>query len=205
MIVIGLTGGIGSGKSTVTEFLKNKGYIVIDADKISHDITKKGSPVLDQIRAVFGDDVFETDGELKRKSLAKIVFQSPSKRKALEEMTTKVVLESMEKQLNDLRKTDTYDIIFLDVPLLFETGADKLTDFIWLIDAETDIRINRVMIRDKVQKEQVIERIKCQMPSDIKGELSDEIVNNSNGKESLYNEIERLLNIYGKYDRKKSL
>lgn len=198
MKVIGLTGGIGAGKSTVTDFLKQKGYTVIDADAIAHQITEKGTDTLKEIALHFGPDILREDGSLDRKKLAAIVFSDQGKKTQLEQLTTVEVVNIIKKRLDDLREEEKYDIIFVDAPLLFETGADKLTDLVWLVDANLEARISRVMERDRASREAVRHRIENQMGSEEKKKLSQEIIDNSKGKEELYQQVERLLMRYVK-------
>lgn len=198
MKVIGLTGGIGAGKSTVTDFLKQKGYTVIDADAIAHQITEKGTDTLKEIALQFGPDILQADGALDRKKLAAIVFSDERKKTLLERITTVEVVNIIKKRLDYLREEGKYDIIFVDAPLLFETGADKLTDLVWLVDADLEARISRVMERDRTSREAVRHRIENQMGSEEKKKLSQEIIDNSKGKEELYQQIERLLMRYVK-------
>ncbi len=196
MKVIGLTGGIGAGKSTVSAYLRKKGYVIIDADAISHHITEKGSPVLEKIRESFGSQVVRSDGSLDRKKLADIVFSDKEKLKLLETLTTREVIKDIEKRLHQIKESGTGGLIFVDAPLLFETGADRLTDYVFMVDADMETRINRVTERDHAERKQVLARIKSQMPSEEKTARSDEVIDNSKGKEELYRQIEALLEKY---------
>ena len=198
MKVIGLTGGIGAGKSTVTNYLRKQGYLVIDADAIAHQITEKGSPALKKIALCFGEEVLYEDGSLNRKKLAAFVFSDEEKKRQLEQLTTVEVVYIIKTQLEDLRKKGKQDIVFVDAPLLFETGADKLTDMVWLVDADMEARISRVMDRDGTSREAVVSRVQNQMDSSEKKKLSAEIIDNSKGKEELYQQIEYLLMRYVK-------
>ena len=198
MKVIGLTGGIGAGKSTVTNYLRKQGYLVIDADAIAHQITEKGSPALKKIALCFGAEVLYEDGSLNRKKLAGFVFSDEEKKRQLEQLTTVEVVYIIKTQLEDLRKKGKQDIVFVDAPLLFETGADKLTDMVWLVDADMEARISRVMDRDGTSREAVVSRVQNQMDSSEKKKLSAEIIDNSKGKEELYQQIEYLLMRYVK-------
>ena len=198
MKVIGLTGGIGAGKSTVTNYLRKQGYLVIDADAIAHPITEKGSPALKKNALCFGAEVLYEDGSLNRKKLAAFVFSDEEKKRQLEQLTTVEVVYIIKTQLEDLRKKGKQDIVFVDAPLLFETGADKLTDMVWLVDADMEARISRVMDRDGTSREAVVSRVQNQMDSSEKKKLSAEIIDNSKGKEELYQQIEYLLMRYVK-------
>lgn len=198
MKVIGLTGGIGAGKSTVTDYLREQGYFVIDADAIAHQITEKGSPALKKIALCFGAEVLYEDGSLNRKKLAAFVFSDEEKKRQLEQLTTVEVVYIIKNQLDDLRKDGKLDIVFVDAPLLFETGADQLTDMVWLVDADLEARISRVMDRDRASREAVVGRVHNQMDSSEKKKFSAEIIDNSKGKEELYQQIEYLLMRYVK-------
>ena len=196
MKVIGLTGGIGAGKSTVSDYLLDKGFTVIDADKIARSMTEKGSETLQALTEAFGEDILFTDGCLDRKKLAAIVFSDEKKRLVLEELTTKKVVQIIEEKITGLQEEGYEAPVFIDAPLLFESGADKLCDAVWLVDASIDIRIRRVMARDDVTSEEVKRRILNQMNSSEKIARSTDIIDNSKGKEALYEQVERLLERY---------
>ena len=196
MKVIGLTGGIGSGKSTVSSYLREKGYYILDADQIAHDITKKGSPVLGRIAEAFGADMLDADGNLQRKKLAAVAFATAENKALLESLTTAEVVRIISNQVAELRNDGKHDIIFIDAPLLFEAGVDQLTDLVWMVSADDDIRIARVMDRDRVTREDVLQRIANQMDNDEKIRRSQEMIDNSRGKDELYQQVEALL---GKY------
>lgn len=196
MNVIGLTGGIGAGKSTVSDYLLDKGYIVIDADKIARALTDKGSDTLQALTAAFGEEILFADGSLDRKKLAGIVFSDGEKRLILEEITTKEVVRIIEERLMQLQGEGCKGPVFVDAPLLFESGADKLTGAVWLVDADLDVRVARVMARDSASAEDVKRRIANQMDSEEKKARSTDIIDNSKGKELLYRQVERLLEKY---------
>ena len=196
MKVIGLTGGIGSGKSTVSGFLREKGFLILDADQIAHDITKKESPVLQQIADAFGADMLDAVGNLQRKRLAAVAFSTPENKALLESLTTAEVVRLIEEQVVQLRNNAEYDIIFIDAPLLFEAGVDRLTDLVWMVSADEQIRIARVMARDQVSEADVLQRIANQMDNDEKIRRSQELIDNSSGKEELYQQVEALLEKY---------
>ena len=196
MKVIGLTGGIGAGKSTVSDYLLDKGFTVIDADKIARSMTEKGSETLQALTEAFGEDILFTDGCLDRKKLAAIVFSDEKKRLVLEELTTKKVVQIIEEKITGLQEEGYEAPVFIDAPLLFESGADKLCDAVWLVDASIDIRIRRVMARDDVTSEEVKRRILNQMSSSEKIARSTDIIDNSKGKEALYEQVERVLERY---------
>ena len=196
MKIIGLTGGIGAGKSTVTEILIKEGYPVIDADRISRKITEKGSPVLEKIAGVFGNDMILPGGELDRKKLASLVFSDSEKRLRLEEITTKEVVRIISEKLDRMKSRGQTDPVFVDAPLLFESGADRLTDLVWTVDADISVRVERVCARDGATPQEVRDRIDAQMSSRRRAERSAEVIDNSKGKEELCRQVKELLKKY---------
>lgn len=198
MKVIGITGGIGAGKSTVSGYIASLGYPVFDADEVSRGLTADGSPVVDELAETFGEEILVRKGVLNREKLAEIVFSDPEKNHKLREIVTMKVREAGIKWISEYRKKEKYDIIVLDIPLLFETGSEDLCDAVWFITADDDVRRRRVMERDGVTAEQVKSRMKSQMPEKEKAQRSDEIVDNSRGVEELHRTVDALLK---KYDR----
>ena len=196
MKIIGLTGGIGAGKSTVTEILIKEGYPVIDADRISRKITEKGSPVLEKIAGVFGNDMILPGGELDRKKLASLVFSDSEKRLRLEEITTKEVVRIISEKLDRMKSRGQTGSVFVDAPLLFESGADRLTDLVWTVDADISVRVERVCARDGATPQEVRDRIDAQMSSRRRAERSAEVIDNSKGKEELCRQVKELLKKY---------
>ena len=195
MKVIGITGGIGTGKSTVSEYLRNKGYRIIDADEISRSMTRKGSPVLDEIAEAFGPDMIGPDGELLRQRMAQVVFSDPVKKEKLERIVTDRVVEETRRQADELREQGD-GLGFLDAPLLFEAGCDRFTDGVWLVTADPELRIQRVMERDQCSREQVMARMANQMPEEEKRKRSTEILDNSGDLDDLLQKIDALLAKY---------
>lgn len=200
MIIIGITGGIGSGKSTVSGYLSGLGYTVIDADKISREITENDNNALLEIRRAFGVDVFNSDDTLNRKALANIVFSESSKKRILEEIVISRAEAIIKEKISAFKASHSEKkAVFLDAPLLLETGMNRLTDKVWLCDAFDEIRIQRVMSRDGLKREEIIARMKNQMSREEKIKFADEVIENNLGREELLSNIERLLS---KYDLK---
>lgn len=200
MKIIGLTGGIGTGKSTVSSYLKKKGCIILDADKISREMTEKDSPALVEIGKAFGEHLILDDGNLDRKSLGNIVFNDKAKLDILQSIITNKVVEHINHQLTALRDIDCDKIVIVDAPLLFECGMENLADENWLVVASLDVRINRIMMRDNLTEAEIMSRIGNQMSEDEKKKLSDYIIDNSGTLEDLYKQIdfqlERISNEY---------
>ena len=198
MKVIGITGGIGSGKSTVSDIIKKNNFPVIDCDEISRELTQKDNTVLDEIRRCFGTSVFDDNGNLLRQELANIVFSDSSKKKILEDIVVTRIFEIVRDDLSKHRSLGT-KLVFIDAPLLIETGLNRLCDICVLVTADTETRINRVEKRDGISRDRVLERINNQMPESEKKAVADELIDNSGSIEYLNNSVERLINKYVEY------
>lgn len=187
-MIIGLTGGSGTGKSTVVKFFENNGYIVLDFDKISRDVCKKDMPCLKELVDNFGEEILYPDGFLNRKYLGAIVFSDREKLKLLNSITHKYIIEEM---YAFLEKNKNSNIIF-DAPLLFEAGIDVLCDKTISVLADKDIRINRIMKRDGITRAQAINRIKSQKDDDFYKTKSDMIIINNSSVDDLDNKLKEL-------------
>ena len=192
MEIIGLTGGIGTGKSTVSAYLAQKGCKIIDADLISHQMTEAGSPCLAEIKAAFGEDVFLRDGNLDRKKVGRLVFADATKKKTLEQIITRRVIEKTLRILQDCRAQQE-DLVVLDAPLLFECGMQRYTDETWLVVCRTETRLRRIAARDGLAEEDIQKRIANQMSTEQKEKLADYIIDNSRDLAWLYAQIDTLL------------
>ncbi len=193
MKVIGLTGGIGTGKSTVSAYLKQKNIPVVDADQIAREITAPGSPVLDDIRALLGDDVFFEDCTMDRQKVASIIFSNQEILSAYEALTTAEAVRRCISELDEYRQQGIYDMAVLDAPLLFECGLESQTDEDWVVDADLEVRISRVMARDGISRQAIMDRIHRQMSSEKKRELADFVIDNSGSLDELHVQIDQLL------------
>ncbi len=196
MRIIGITGGIGTGKSTVSSYLRGKGFDVIDADAVAGELAEEQS-VLDEIRDYFGDEVLTAGGTLDRKKMARIVFADAGKKEMLESIITSRVVMIVSREAEEYRsgkkKASKGDVVFLDAPTLFETGADRLCDEVWLVSCGLETRISRAEKRDGARREELIARIASQMSEDEKAERADRIIYNDGSKEELYEKIDDLL------------
>lgn len=192
MKIIGLTGGIGSGKSTVSEYLQQKGLTIIDADKIAREIVVPGSGVLAEITKLFGTDILFEDGSLNRKKLGGMVFSDSQKKFALDSLMHHKVIELIEKQMKELEMAGT-KVIFVDAPLLFETGLDGHVNEVWVVDVDDETRIHRIMGRDSLSRDEILKRIASQMSRKEKNEKADYIIDNTGTIDQLYVQIDTLL------------
>lgn len=196
MLSIGLTGGIGSGKSTVSSELERLGYRVIDCDKIAHRMTEKGSPVLDELAENFGSEIIKNDGSLDRKALAAIVFCDKEKRLKLQNIVTQRVIDEAASDLARLESQGSSETVFVDMPLLFETESEDIFDRTLLVTCSLETRIKRVMERDGTTREKVLARINSQMPQEEKAVLADDVIDNSGAPENTYKQLHELLDKY---------
>ena len=193
MKIIGLTGGIGTGKSTVSDYLKKNGCMIIDADEISRKMTAKGAPALAVIKKTFGDRYVSADGELDRKALGDLVFGDSEKLGILQNIITEKVIDETKCRLKNLSDTKYDGIIVLDAPLLYECNMDDIADENWLVKSDNEVRIERVAARDNLTRDQIMARIDNQMSQREKEKRSDYIIDNSGTLDELYKQIDSLL------------
>ena len=173
--IIGLTGGIGTGKSEAAKFLASLGAVHLDADAISLELTEPGGEALEPIRAEFGEGVFREDGTLDRRALANITFSDPARKRALEAILHPRIQRDIMRGI-DRAAEEGAKVVILDVPLLFETGMDALCDETWVLSADPETQVARVMMRDRVEREQVEARIQNQMPAEEKEKLATQVI-----------------------------
>lgn len=185
MKVIGVTGGTGSGKSTVSEILAKEGATVLDADKIAKEIQKKGSETFGKIVDAFGENVVDkTTGELDRKKLSDIVFADESKRLLLNRIVHGEVAKVFKKRLAVLEEAGT-KIAVLDVPLPTEEGFFDLVNVVFAVVANDDLRIERLMKRSGMTEEEAEKRIAAQLSNREYSELADVVIENEGTHEEL--------------------
>ena len=180
--VLGLTGGIGSGKSAASQWFESQGIAVVDADIVAREVVDIGQPALQQIREAFGDWVLLENGSLNRRALREHIFQSPEARKTLENITHPAIRTSIIQQLHAAQSP--YAILVS--PLLFETNQHELTQHTLLIDAAIELQIQRASQRDRQNVEQIQKIIAAQMPREQKCAMADDIVLNDGELEHLY-------------------
>lgn len=192
MRVIGLTGGIASGKSLVSRFLKELGAVVIDADQIARDVVRVGSPAWMEIVQEFGEGVCNPDGSLDRKKLGKIVFSERSKLDRLNRITHPYIISEIKRLLNDYRKSAPDSIVVLDVPLLFETGLERMVDEVWVVYVDHQTQLERLMKRDGLSVEDALRKISSQIPLEEKIKLADHVIDNRGDPQETFLQVKRL-------------
>lgn len=191
MKIIGVTGTSGAGKTTVSKILEKKySAHIIDADKVAKRLTKKGTMYLNSIVKYFGIDILDNTGELKRKELARIIYEDENKRKALNNITFIHVVQEIKENINKLKYKE---LIVIDAPLLYESNLDKVCDIAIGVIAKEEDKINRICLRDGISEEMARKRLAIQLNDDyIKQRADYVIINNGNLKE-LEDEIKKIL------------
>lgn len=176
-MIIGITGGIGSGKTTLSNLLRSNGYPVYDTDKEARRLQNEDEKLITETKALFGENIY-INGELDRKTVASIVFRQPELLTQLSSIVHPVVKNDIIQWASIFTSNK---LIFIESAVLFEGGFDAFTDKIILVTASEEIRIARVMKRDGITREQIIARIKNQIPEAIKAQKSDLVINTDQG------------------------
>ena len=174
---IGLTGGIASGKSTVCDFFSQLSVEIIDADKISHDITKKDGLAFQEILDHFGNKILGLDGELDRQKLRSLIFNDADEKRTLEKIIHPKVLNEINKNISD----STASYLIIAVPLMIETGMNKLMDRVLLVDCSIETQVRRLIERDKCTKQQAQSIIENQASLESKRAICDDVIVNEEG------------------------
>lgn len=188
MILIGLTGGIASGKSTVSQVLRELGAPVVDADALVHQLQVPGSPLLAAIVREFGPAVLRDDGSLDRPALGRIIFADADRRRALEAIVHPAVRERMWAEVESYRQAGRPAVV-LDVPLLIEGGMDKAVDRVWVVYVDGATQLQRLMARDGLTAVQAAERISAQMDLEAKRRQADLVIDNRGGPEQTRSQV----------------
>lgn len=193
MTIIGVTGGIGAGKSSVSQILKKLGAHVIDADQLSRRAVEYGTPAYYRIVDEFGTQILKSDNTIDRKRLADIVFRSPDRRRRLEEIIHAEVIDEMTKEINMLKARDYQGMVVLDVPIPVEHGFLDKVDTVWVVTAPDELRIERVCKRSGLSPEEAQNRILSQMSQDEYISLADEVIENHGTFEELDEIVSKLV------------
>ena len=187
MLIVALTGGIGSGKSTVGQLFEDLGAIVIDSDQLARDVVERGTNGFDQIISAFGDEVLK-NGDLDRAALGELVFKDPAKRKQLEQITHPLIRKAFSK-IVESSKGDS--IVVNQIPLLVESNHDYKFDHVITISASEDVRIERLLKRG-MNLNQIKQRLQAQSTDAQREEISDSIIRNDKSQAELLPEVEKV-------------
>ena len=187
--IIGLTGGIASGKSTVTSYLKKKGYPVIDADRVVHDLQAPGGELYQALVEHFGRDILLDTGDLNRPALAQCIFSSQKEIAWSNQVQGEMIRKALARERDRLAKTE--DLFFMDIPLLIEQGYLDWFDQVWLVYVTEDTQLERLMERNALTEDQARDRLVAQMSLDEKKALVDLVIDNNSKCDHLYQQIDK--------------
>ena len=191
-LVLGLTGGIATGKSTADKFFEEKNIPIVDCDEIAHNIMNVNKPAWKDIKEVFGEKYLNEDQTINRKKLGKLVFNDPTKMKILNEITHPRIFQEMESQIAQY-KSEGYSLIIVDAPVLFESHSEKYYDKTLVISLPQDLQIKRLMARNNLTKEEALSRINSQMSLKEKEARATYVIENTGYVEDLYKKLNELL------------
>jgi dephospho-CoA kinase len=194
-LLVGITGGIGSGKTLAASFFKDLGAFVLDADSICRKLVEPDQPAWREISDIFGKGVFTVSGNLDRKRLANIIFKNPQKKEILEGILHPKVFEFEVIKYESIRKEHPNAVVIVDAALLIESGNYKKMDKVIVVNSDEKNRIERIIARNRISLDEVISRINNQMPSEEKVRYADFVLENSFDKGSLRSKV---IDIYAK-------
>ena len=203
-IIVGITGGIACGKSTVSKMLEEFGAISIDVDAIGHELLKKGNPEYDKIIELFGEGILDKSGEVSRTKLGKLVFSCEQKRKQLDAIMHPPMIERTLKTVRNIVKSDSQSIVLLDSPLLVEADLHQAVDIVVVVICAESIQIRRIIDRSiergrKLSVDGALARIRSQMPVEEKVKYADFVVENNGSLDELRKKVEKLWNQLKKF------
>lgn len=192
MPLLGLTGGTASGKSTVSNRLRAHGALIVDADAISRELAAPGSLYLSRLREAFGNGILNDDGTLNRSALADFIFSDPEKRRLLDSITHPEIISRMWEAANEALIHNAGCVVVMDAPLLIETGMHRHMDWVWVVTAPRDMRINRLMLRDGLTAEQAKARVESQIDDSERLRYATQELSNSSGANDLEELVDTL-------------
>lgn len=185
--IIGITGGIASGKSTVTEFLRRQGYQVIDADQVVHELQEPGGRLYQALLSTFGSSILQEDGRLDRPKLGAMIFGNPELLEQSSQIQNQIIREELAGRRDLLAETE--DIFFMDLPLLFELQYEDWFDQIWLVDVTEETQLSRLMTRNALSQEEAEKRIAAQLSLQEKRKRADVLIDNNGSLEETLRQI----------------
>lgn len=189
--IIGLTGGIASGKSTVTSYLREKGYAVIDADRVVHDLQAQGGELYQALVEHFGTEILLDTGDLNRPALAERIFSSQNEIAWSNQVQGEMIRKALARERDRLIEAE--DLFFMDIPLLIEQGYLDWFDKVWLVYVTEHTQLERLMERNALTEDQVRDRLAAQMSLEEKKALVDLVIDNNSKRDHLYQQIDRAL------------
>ncbi|MCF1283915.1 dephospho-CoA kinase [Streptococcus sinensis] len=189
--IIGITGGIASGKSTVTDFLRKQGYQVIDADQVVHELQEPGGRLYQALLSAFGSAILQEDGRLDRPKLGAMIFGNPELLAQSSQLQNEIIREELACRRDLLAKTES--VFFMDIPLLFELQYEDWFDQIWLVDVAEETQLSRLMARNALNLEEAEKRIAAQLSLQEKRKRADVLIENNGSVEETLAQVDQLL------------
>jgi dephospho-CoA kinase len=193
MIVIGLTGGIGTGKSEVARILQGLGAVLINADQVGHEAYQPHSEIWHEVVKAFGEEILQANGGIDRKKLGSIVFSHPQHLARLNQIMHPRMAAIVARRIERLREEGAL-VVVVEAALLFEAGWDSLVDEVWAVDSTVEVVINRLQARDGLSEEEIRKRINSQMPAKERLARSDVVISNSGDVANLERAVQSLWN-----------
>lgn len=193
MLKIGITGGIGCGKSEVCRLLEQKGIPIIHADLVAREMMDNNEKIKSQIKKAFGDDVYLPNRKLDRKRVAEIIFNDKNAKQTINQIVHPGMIQYQKTELEKLERSRKYKFAGVEAALIFEAGAEKQFDVIVVVAASEETAIQRLMERDGLSREQILKRIRSQIPLSEKIKRADIVVHNDGSLDELNHEVNRLL------------
>ena len=191
--IIGITGGIASGKSTVTNFLRKRGLQVVDADAVVHQLQKPSGRLFRALVQHFGQEIILENGELNRPLLASLIFSNPEEREWSRITQGEIIREELATLRDQLAQTE--EIFFMDIPLLFEQDYASWFDETWLVYVDRDVQVERLMKRDQLSKDEAESRLAAQWPLEKKKDLASHVLDNNGSRDQLVSQVVTQLKI----------
>lgn len=189
--MIGITGGIASGKSTVVAMIKEAGYQVIDADQVVHQLQEKGGCLYEALKQAFGNEILKEDGDLNRKKLSEMVFSNPSHMATSSAIQNQIIKEELAAERDQLAQSQT--VIFMDIPLLIELGYQDWFDAIWLVYVDAQTQLRRLMARNHLREVDAKKRLSSQLSIEEKRPYASLVIDNSGDMETLRKQVHKAL------------
>lgn len=189
--MIGITGGIASGKSTVVAMIKEAGYQVIDADQVVHQLQEKGGRLYEALKQAFGNEILKEDGDLNRKKLSEMVFSNPSHMATSSAIQNQIIKEELAAERDQLAQSQT--VIFMDIPLLIELGYQDWFDAIWLVYVDAQTQLRRLMARNHLREVDAKKRLSSQLSIEEKRPYTSLVIDNSGDMETLRKQVHKAL------------
>lgn len=189
MKIIGVTGPIGSGKSTLSSFFAKKGARVIDADLLYREVVQKGKPALDEIVRVFGKEVLDGEGRLNRKKLGSIVFGDKVKLEVLNGLTHKYIIEEIIEEIKKSRESNV-EVLVIECPIPIKHGFIDMVDEVYVVVADEKVRAERIMKRNNLSFDDAVKRIRSQMTNEEYISIADKVIRNESDFDSLIAQLE---------------